>query len=181
MLDMSWGEVMVIGAVALIVIGPKDLPKALRTVGQVTGKLRRMAAEFQGQFNEAMREAELNDVKQQLQGMNNSVSGFNPIQTLRDELKTSIETPVTGQDKPSPPEGSVQEPAVAGPASEAQFPPRAEPVVELPLPSMPPVDDPAEAIAESLRREAEIETQKAAAQAAQDVTVVKDRTDVKAR
>jgi Tat protein translocase TatB subunit len=37
MLDMSWGEIMVIGAVALIVIGPKDLPKALRTVGQVTG------------------------------------------------------------------------------------------------------------------------------------------------
>ncbi|MET0367220.1 MAG: twin-arginine translocase TatA/TatE family subunit, partial [Methylobacterium sp.] len=40
MLDMSWGEVMLIGGVALIVIGPKDLPKALRTVGQVTTKLR---------------------------------------------------------------------------------------------------------------------------------------------
>ena len=65
MLDMSWGEVMVIGAVALIVIGPKDLPKALRTVGKMTGKIRRMAAEFQGQFNEAMREAELDDVKKQ--------------------------------------------------------------------------------------------------------------------
>ena len=74
MFDMSWGEVMVIGAVALIVIGPKDLPKALRTVGHMTGKIRRMAAEFQGQFNEAMREAELDDVKQQLQGMNNVVS-----------------------------------------------------------------------------------------------------------
>src|SRR6478736_2600058 len=99
MLDMSWGEVMVIGAVALIVIGPKDLPKALRTVGQVTGKLRRMAAEFQGQFNEAMREAELDEVKKQLQGMNDSVSSvsntsFNPIRTIRDELKTSIEAPV---------------------------------------------------------------------------------------
>ena len=93
MLDMSWGEIMVIGAVALIVIGPKDLPKALRTVGQVTGKLRRMAAEFQGQFNEAMREAELDEVKKQLQGVNDSVSSigntnFNPIQTIRDELKS---------------------------------------------------------------------------------------------
>ena len=69
MFDMSWGEVMVIGAVALVVIGPKDLPKALRTVGQMTGKIRRMAAEFQGQFNEAMREAELDDVKKQIQGV----------------------------------------------------------------------------------------------------------------
>ena len=101
MLDMSWGEIMVIGAVALIVIGPKDLPKALRTVGQMTGKLRRMAAEFQGQFNEAMREAELDEVKKQLQGVNDSVprsvnTSFNPIQTIRDELKTSIEAPVAG-------------------------------------------------------------------------------------
>ena len=76
MLDMSWGEMMVIGAVALIVIGPKDLPKALRTVGQMTGKIRRMAAEFQGQFHEAMREAELDEVKKQLQGMNDSVSSL---------------------------------------------------------------------------------------------------------
>ena len=44
MLDMSWGEMMVIGAVALIVIGPKDLPKALRTLGNMTAKVRRMAA-----------------------------------------------------------------------------------------------------------------------------------------
>ena len=88
---------MVIGAAALIVIGPKDLPKALRTVGQVTGKLRRMAAEFQGQFSEAMREAELDEVRQQLRGVNDSVSslntGFNPIQTVREELKGAIEAP----------------------------------------------------------------------------------------
>ena len=58
MFDMSWGEVMLIGGVALIVIGPKDLPKALRTVGQITGKMRRMAGEFQSQSNEAIREAD---------------------------------------------------------------------------------------------------------------------------
>ena len=106
MLDMSWGEVMVIGAVALIVIGPKDLPKALRTVGSMTAKVRRMAAEFQGQFNEAMREAELDDVQKQLQGMNDSVSSIhkgsiNPIQTIRDELKGAIEAPVGSPDKPA--------------------------------------------------------------------------------
>ena len=160
MLDMSWGEVMVIGAVALIVIGPKDLPRALRTVGQMTGKIRRMAAEFQGQFNEAIREAELNDVKQQLQGMNDSVSslntGFNPIQTIRDELKSTVEAPVSGSDK-APAQETV---GVATPsASEPGLPASAEPMIDLPPP---PVDDPAEAIAESLRREAELEVQKAA-------------------
>jgi len=172
MLDMSWGEVMVIGAVALIVIGPKDLPRALRTVGQVTGKLRRMAAEFQSQFNEAMREAELDDVRKELQGMNNSVSSinstpFNPIQTIRDELKNAVETPVTAtptelpaQTAPSQPAGDAAVQAIV----EGRTPAPADPLIDLPPP---PMDDPAEAIAESLRREAEIETQKAAAAAAE--------------
>src|SRR5919202_2733652 len=98
MFDMSWGEVMVIGAVALIVIGPKDLPKALRTVGNMTAKVRRMAAEFQTQFNDAMREAELDEIRKQVEGVNQSVSSlntttFNPIQTVRDELKGAIESP----------------------------------------------------------------------------------------
>lgn len=172
MLDMSWGEVMVIGAVALIVIGPKDLPKALRTIGQVTGKLRRMAAEFQGQFNEAMREAELNDVKQQLQGMNESVSSlntnFNPIQTIRDELKGAVEAPVSGSQTAPSQEATGTAVQVR---DEPGLPAPVEPVIDLPPP---PTDDPAEAIAESLRREAEIETAKAAAaQAAQEKTDAK--------
>jgi sec-independent protein translocase protein TatB len=94
MFDMSWGEVMLIGGVALIVIGPKDLPKALRTVGQVTTKLRRMAGEFQMQFNEAIREAELDEVRKEVDGIRNtarSASTFNPVQTIRDELKGAVE------------------------------------------------------------------------------------------
>ena len=85
MLDMSWGEMMVIGAVALIVIGPKDLPKALRTLGNMTAKIRRMAAEFQGQFNDAMREAELHDLKKQVEDIGTSVqasTNFDPIEPM---------------------------------------------------------------------------------------------------
>lgn len=110
MLDMSWGEVMVIGGVALIVIGPKDLPKALRTVGQMTAKVRRLAGEFQTQFNEAMREADLEDVRKDLETINRDVAastatGFNPIQTIRDELKGAVEgrpavTPVAPETGP---------------------------------------------------------------------------------
>jgi sec-independent protein translocase protein TatB len=197
MLDMSWGEIMVIGAVALIVIGPKDLPKALRTIGQVTGKLRRMAAEFQGQFNEAMREAELDEVKKQLQGMNDSVSSvgstsFNPIQTIRDELKTSIEAPMpapgneTGQDVPPVALDQVAPSETVAPVKEAsdasiqavvegREPAPADPLIDLPPP---PSVDPATEIAESLRREAEYEAQQAAL--AEQLSEKPEKSDAKA-
>ena len=123
MFDMSWGEVMVIGAVALIVIGPKDLPKALRTLGNMTAKVRRMASEFQSQFNEAMREAELDEIRKQVEGVNQSVASldsttFNPIQTVRDELKGAIEAPVgTGTAPQAGADASAPAPAEAAPAS----------------------------------------------------------------
>ena len=56
MFDIGWSELVVIAVVALIAIGPKELPGVLRMVGQWMGKARKMAAEFQGQFQEAMRE-----------------------------------------------------------------------------------------------------------------------------
>ena len=63
MFDVSAGELLVIGAVALVVIGPKELPGMLRTVGQAVGKMKRMAGEFRTQFDDAMREADMQDVK----------------------------------------------------------------------------------------------------------------------
>jgi sec-independent protein translocase protein TatB len=115
MFDMSWGEIMVIGGVALIVIGPKDLPKALRTVGQMTAKVRRMAGEFQSQFSDAMREAELQDVRKEVEGLNRDVTAatsaaFNPIQTLREEIKgaggATEPKPVAPAPAPSPTSGA---------------------------------------------------------------------------
>ncbi|KQQ13102.1 preprotein translocase subunit TatA [Methylobacterium sp. Leaf123] len=95
MLDMSWGEVMLIGGVALIVIGPKDLPKALRTLGQITTKVRRMAGEFQSQFNEAIREAELDEVRRDVEGVKRTVDSarptFNPVDTIRNEIRSAVE------------------------------------------------------------------------------------------
>lgn len=98
MFDIGWSELVVIGVVALIVIGPKELPGMLRTVGGAIAKIRRMAGEFQSQFNEAMREAELDEAKKAVEGVNQSAS-FNPIQTIRDEIQKAVETPVA---KPAP-------------------------------------------------------------------------------
>lgn len=63
MLGFAWSEIAVIGAVALVVIGPKDLPKVMRTMGQWSRKLRTLASDFQRQFDDMVREAELDELK----------------------------------------------------------------------------------------------------------------------
>src|SRR6195952_6160834 len=76
MFDIGWSEFLVIGVVALIAIGPKELPGVLRMVGQWIGKARRMASEFQGQFQEAMREAEMADLKKSFDEVKEAATGF---------------------------------------------------------------------------------------------------------
>jgi sec-independent protein translocase protein TatB len=76
MFDIGWSELMVIAVVALIAIGPKELPGVLRSVGQWIGKARKMAAEFQGQFQEAMREAEMADIKKSFDEVKDAATGL---------------------------------------------------------------------------------------------------------
>jgi sec-independent protein translocase protein TatB len=76
MFDIGWSEFLLIAVVALIAIGPKELPGVLRMVGQWIRKARKMAAEFQGQFQEAMREAEMADLKQSFDEVKEAASGF---------------------------------------------------------------------------------------------------------
>jgi sec-independent protein translocase protein TatB len=91
MFDIGGGELLVIGIVALVVIGPKELPGLLRTAGNAMGKVRRMAAEFRGQFDEAMREAELDQAKKAFTDINDTAksatTSFNPLDTIRNEIK----------------------------------------------------------------------------------------------
>ena len=92
MFDISWGKLVIIGVVALLVIGPKELPAVLRQLGQWMTKIRRMAAEFQGQFNEAMREAEMADLKKDVDEMTakaKSYAEFDPIGDVRKELDST--------------------------------------------------------------------------------------------
>src|SRR6202045_3899666 len=76
MFDIGWSEFALIAVVALIAIGPKELPGVMRMVGQWMGKARKMAAEFQGQFQEAMREAEMADLKKSFDEVKEAASGF---------------------------------------------------------------------------------------------------------
>src|ERR1700722_8821225 len=71
MFDFAWSEIALIGAVALIAIGPKDMPAAIRTVSSMIKKARRMAAEFQTHVDEMVREADLGDVKKAFSDIRN--------------------------------------------------------------------------------------------------------------
>ena len=100
MFDIGWGELVVIGIVALIAIGPKELPTVLRTLGQYMAKVRRMASEFQGQFQEAMREAEMADLKKQAEDLKSSVSdftNFDPMASTQKEIERGFEMPEAGK------------------------------------------------------------------------------------
>ncbi|QDJ09997.1 Sec-independent protein translocase protein tatB [Roseomonas mucosa] len=71
MFDLAWSEIAVIVVVAIVVIGPKDLPDTIRTVAKGIGKLRRMAGELQGHLDEVVREAKLEDVRDQIRDIRN--------------------------------------------------------------------------------------------------------------
>ncbi|MHB2264705.1 Sec-independent protein translocase protein TatB [Aliihoeflea sp. PC F10.4] len=63
MLDLSWSEILIIAIVLIVVVGPKDLPNVLRSFGKTMSKVRSMAGDFRKQFDEALKEAELEDLK----------------------------------------------------------------------------------------------------------------------
>jgi sec-independent protein translocase protein TatB len=67
MFDIGWSELIVIAVVAIVVVGPKDLPKLMRGFGHYAGKLRRAASDFQRQFEEAMRESEIDEVRKAIE------------------------------------------------------------------------------------------------------------------
>jgi len=123
MFDISWTEFLLIGIVALIVIGPKELPAVLRTLGQWTRKVRSMANDFQNQFQEAMREAEMADLKKQVDDMAQDLSHFDPVKDVRDSVESIGKDFEKSLDSPAAPK--VAEPTIE-PATELA----AEPTVD---------------------------------------------------
>jgi len=126
MFDISWSELLLIGVVALVVIGPKELPGVLRTIGQWTGKIRRMAGEFQDQFREAMREAEMADFKRQVdEATAKAGAGLDPFADIKEAVEW---TPPASSPSSTPPTD-------APPAADAPPAPPAEAIVATPAPA----------------------------------------------
>lgn len=121
MFDIGWTELLTVAVVAIVVIGPKDLPRAMRTVGQWTGKMKRMAREFQGQFNEALREAELDSVRKDVE----AIAKIDPLADMKKEMaKVGEDLKKTGSDIKQGLD------AAATPASGTPAPDTASPAVE---------------------------------------------------
>jgi sec-independent protein translocase protein TatB len=135
MFDIGWSELVVIAVVALIAIGPKELPGVLRMVGQWMGKARKMAAEFQGQFQEAMREAEMADLKKSFDEVREAASGF-----TTGNLMTSLEKDVSK---------ALDIDVIDKPAASATDTPTAEPPVIPTTPATSKIDAPAAPIPET--------------------------------
>ena len=125
MFDIGWSEFLVIAIVALIAIGPKELPGVLRMVGQWMAKARKMASEFQGQFQEAMREAEMADLKKSFDDIKDAATGFtgnNVMTSLQKDVGDALR--IDDVDKPaiSASETPVIEPLVTPTTPEAPIP-----------------------------------------------------------
>jgi sec-independent protein translocase protein TatB len=139
MFDIGWSELLLIGIVALIAIGPKELPTVLRTLGQWMAKLRRMATEFQNQFQEALREAEVADLKKHVDDITSTAKGyanFDPVSEVRREFESTqhqIENAMA-QSPTASPSGAGEHTA---PSAEPSVPaaPAPPPQVALPEPS----------------------------------------------
>ncbi len=129
MLDLSWGEIVLIGAAAVIFIGPKELPGAIRTLGKFMGKARTMAREFQNNVDDMIREADLEEVKKQVQTAQNVATGG--MSGLTGAIQNAID-----------PKGEIQK-AIAAPEA------LAAPSLSAPVSSPAPAADPAPPAASS--------------------------------
>jgi sec-independent protein translocase protein TatB len=126
MFDFAWSEIMLIGAVALIAIGPKDMPAAIRTVTGMIKKARKMASEFQTHVDEMVREAELGDLKQTFNDIRRMditsalEKAVDPDRSIRKTFEENPLDPVPATPEPAPLENeAIAEPAVEAPALEA--------------------------------------------------------------
>ncbi|EFM63785.1 twin-arginine translocation protein TatB [Brucella sp. NF 2653] len=137
MFDIAWSELLIIAIVMIVVVGPKDLPKMLRAFGKATARMRTTANEFRHQFNEALKEAELEDVKtiideaRSLDPRTRLTQVFDPIRSAGEDLRSGLQSatsmsPVTENKVgevtiPVEPDGTpVPAPAVTAPEEPAK-------------------------------------------------------------
>ncbi|MBO6725232.1 MAG: twin-arginine translocase subunit TatB [Rhizobiaceae bacterium] len=109
MFDIGWPEMLVVAVVLIVIVGPKDLPGMLRNFGRTTTKLRSMAADFRKQFDDALKEAELDDVKgivddvRKLNPASDIKKALNPMQKAAEDVRSGLDAAMRPQPKPQSP------------------------------------------------------------------------------
>ncbi|MDO5895319.1 Sec-independent protein translocase protein TatB [Agrobacterium sp. Azo12] len=123
MFDIGWSEILVIAVVLIVVVGPKDLPPMIRAFGKMTANLRKMAGEFRSQFDEALREADMDDVRrtisdvQNLNPTNSLRDAMNPLRQLGQDIKSDLQKATTLDDAKSGTSATSATPASSTPVS----------------------------------------------------------------
>ena len=148
MFDISWTEFLLIGVVALIFIGPKELPAVLRTLGQWTRRIRSMAADFQNQFQEAMREAEMADLKKQVDDIAHDIKSYDPLKDVRADVEAAGKDIQSSLEKPAESAAETataqsETPALTDATAAATGPTAPEAVTDLAAPAEPVATAPA--------------------------------------
>src|SRR5690606_27655931 len=114
---LGWSEILVIAIVMIVVVGPKDLPRVLRSFGRTTTKLRAMAGDFRRQFDDALREAELDDVKtlvddvRKLDPRNELRKHLNPLEQAGRDIKGDLDKASRAMPSPQPSKETLAQPA----------------------------------------------------------------------
>ena len=128
LLDLGWSELLLIGVVALVFIGPKDLPKALRVAGFWVRKARTLSREFQSSIDQMIREADLEDIRRDLK----QASELN----LDQEFRRTVDPTGSLEESLKPPElpdfFNLNRPAATADAAEPTAPAESEPVEPAP-------------------------------------------------
>ncbi|MDH7801000.1 MULTISPECIES: Sec-independent protein translocase protein TatB [unclassified Rhizobium] len=129
MFDIGWSELLVIAVVLIVVVGPKDLPPMIRAFGKTMAGLRKMAGDFRTQFDEALKEADMDDVRQTISDVrnlnptNSLRDAMNPLRQLGNEIKSDLQKATAAPDAMS----STAAPATSEPVA---------PLVSVPEPEM---------------------------------------------
>lgn len=117
---------LVIAIVLIVIVGPKDLPGMLRNFGRTTSKLRSMAADFRKQFDDALKEAELDDVKnlvddvRKLNPASDIKKALNPMQKAAEDVRSGLDAAMRPQPKPQTPPAGATAPASSPAGSTAK-------------------------------------------------------------
>jgi sec-independent protein translocase protein TatB len=90
MFDLSWSHILIFLVVALVVVGPKDMPRLLRMAGQWVARARGMANEFRKSFDEMARQSELDELRAEIENLRRE----RPLSEFENEMNTAVETPV---------------------------------------------------------------------------------------
>jgi len=125
MFDIDAGKLLILGVIALVVLGPKELPRVMRQVGSALSKMRRMAAEFQSQFMDAVKESEMEELKKDMQKLSDQAKldiNYDPMaetdRAIRDAMADKPATPA-----PSDPDNAVYSVDLPPPAPDPVVPP----------------------------------------------------------